>query len=212
MSEQRIVVGLAGASGTVYGTRLTEILVNTGWDVHLLVSQSTWKVMQAEAGIDGASPSTPLTKWLNVTEEQARDQIFTYNVRDIAAPMASGTFKSRGMIVMPCSMKTVAAIAHGYSDNLLTRCADCFLKEKRPLVVVPRETPLSLIHLRNLTTLAEAGAHVIPAMPGFYHNPETIDDLVDFMVMKVLEALGISFDHNMTWKGPRHTQSDHSSA
>ncbi len=210
MTEQRIVVGISGASGTVYGTRLVETLVRLGWEVHLLVSQSAWKVMQAELGIEGASPSTPLTRWLKLTDEEARDRIRTYNVRDIAAPMASGTFRAKAMIVMPCSMKTVAAMAHGYSDNLLTRCADCFLKEKRPLVVVPRETPLSSIHLRNLATLADAGAHVIPAMPGFYHNPATIDDLVDFMVMKVLESLDIPLRHDMAWKGPQRADAGHS--
>jgi 4-hydroxy-3-polyprenylbenzoate decarboxylase len=198
---KRIVVGMAGASGTIYGQRLVEKLVGLGWEVHLLVSASTWKVMQAELGIRGVGPSTPLTEWLSISEEQARQQIHTYNIRDIAAPMASGTFRARGMIIMPCSMKTVAAMATGYSDNLLSRCADCFLKERRPLVIVPRETPLSLIHLRNLTTLSEAGAHIVPAMPGFYNNPRTIADLADFMVMKVLELLQIEHDYDLAWKG-----------
>lgn len=198
---KRIVVGLAGASGTIYGTRLIEKLVSLGWDVHLLVSSSSWKVMQAELGIVGVGPSTPLTQWLNIDQATIARRIHTYNIRDIAAPMASGTFRARAMIVMPCSMKTVAAMAHGYSDNLLTRCADCFLKERRPLIVVPRETPLSTIHLRNLLTLAEAGAHIVPAMPGFYNKPQSIDDLVDFMVMKVLELAGIDHDYDLAWKG-----------
>jgi 4-hydroxy-3-polyprenylbenzoate decarboxylase len=198
---KRIVVGMAGASGTIYGQRLIQKLVGLGWEVHLLISSSTWKVMQAEMGIRGVGPSTPLTEWLPISEEEARRQIHTYNIRDIAAPMASGTFRARGMIIMPCSMKTVAAMATGFSDNLLSRCADCFLKERRPLVIVPRETPLSLIHLRNLTTLAEAGAHIVPAMPGFYSNPRTIEDLVDFMVMKVLELLDIEHDYDLAWKG-----------
>ena len=205
VQRQRIVVGIAGASGTVYGTRLVEQLVHHNWEVHLLVSTSTWKVMQAELGIVGASPSTPLTDWLRVSGQQVRDQIHTYNIRDIAAPMASGTFRARGMIIIPASMKTVAAIAHGYSDNLLTRCADCFLKERRPLVVVPRETPLSSIHLRNLLTLSEAGAHIVPAMPGFYHNPASIDDLVNFMVTKVLNLLDIDHDVAMEWQGMHPT-------
>ncbi len=198
---KRIVVGMAGASGTIYGQRLLEKLVGLGWEVHLLVSSSAWRVMQAELGIRGVGPSTPLTGWLSIGEEEARRQVHTHNIRDIAAPMASGTFRARGMIIMPCSMKTVAALATGYSDNLLSRCADCFLKERRPLVIVPRETPLSLIHLRNLTTLAEAGAHIVPAMPGFYNNPRTIEDLADFMVMKVLELLRIEHDYDLAWKG-----------
>lgn len=203
MSGKRIVVGLSGASGTIYGVRLIETLVRLGWEVHLLVSASTWKVMQSELGFAGISPSTPLGEWLDIPLESIETQIVTYNVRDIAAPMASGTFRAAGMIVIPASMKTVAAMAHGYSDNLLTRCADCFLKERRPLVVVPRETPLSTIHLRNMLTLAEAGAHILPAMPGFYHNPKTIDDLVDFIVMKTLELVGIEHEFDMAWRGPR---------
>ena len=197
----RIVVGLAGASGTIYGQRLVEKLVHLGWDVHLLVSASTWKVMQAEMGLANIGPATPMAEWLNLAPEAITRHITTYNIRDIAAPMASGTFRAHAMIVMPCSMKTVAAMAHGYSDNLLTRCADCFLKERRPLIVVPRETPLSVIHLRNLLALAEAGAHIVPAMPGFYANPQSIDDLVDFMVMKVLDIAGIDHDVDQSWKG-----------
>lgn len=206
MSDQpprSIVVGIAGASGTVYGVRLVQALVALEWEVHLLVSSSTWKVMQAELGIHGVSPSAPVHEWLGISEESASRFIHTYNIRDIAAPMASGTFQARGMIVLPASMKTVAAMAHGYSDNLLTRCADCFLKERRPLVVAPRETPLSAIHLRNLLTLSEAGAHILPAMPGFYHNPESIDDLVDFMVMKALSLLGIEYREEWAWQGIR---------
>jgi 4-hydroxy-3-polyprenylbenzoate decarboxylase len=203
-TPKRIVVGLAGASGTIYGIRAIKTLVQTGWEVHLLVSPSTWRVMQAETGLGSVGPGTPLTEWLAITAEEAARQVVTYNIRDIAAPMASGTFRAHAMLVLPCSMKTVAAIAHGYSDNLLTRCADCFLKERRPLVVVPRETPLSTIHLRNLLTLAEAGAHVCPAMPGFYHKPASIDDLVDFMVMKVFELVGVEHPfHHMEWKGAR---------
>ena len=201
MTSGKIVIGIAGASGIVYGTRLVERCATLGLEVHLLVSASAWKVMQAEMGIAGASPSSPLTDWLRLDPAQAA-AIRTYNIRDIAAPMASGTFRARGMIVMPCSMKTVAAIAHGYTDNLLTRCADCFLKERRPLVLVPRETPLSTIHLQNLLACAEAGAHVVPAMPGFYANPQSLDDIVDFMVMKVLDLLDIDHDlGHMAWKG-----------
>ncbi len=200
-ASKRIVVGISGASGTIYGSRLVEKLVTLEWDVHLLVSSSAWKVMQAEMGIAGAGPGLELDKWLNLTSEQIKQFIRTYNIRDIAAPMASGTFQASGMVVAPCSMKTIAAIAHGYSDNLLTRCADCFLKERRPLVLVPRETPLSSIHLRNMLTISESGGQILPAMPGFYHQPNTIDDLVDFIVMKTLESLNIPHDFQMQWKG-----------
>ncbi|MGF1573670.1 MAG: UbiX family flavin prenyltransferase [Sumerlaeia bacterium] len=208
-NAKTIVVGLSGASGTIYGIRLIQYLLNLGWHVHLLISSSTWKVMAAEMSMPGVSPSTPMSEWLNVPQSVIEQQISIYNIRDIAAPMASGTFRSHGMVVVPASMKTVAAMAHGYTDNLLTRCADCFMKERRRLVIVPREAPLSTIHLRNLLTLSECGAQILPAMPGFYHNPTSLDDLVDFMVMKILDSLDI--DHSLTnlhWKGPKHLASE----
>lgn len=199
-----IVVGISGASGTIYGIRLIQYLLELGWHIHLLTSTSTWKVMSAEMNLPGVSPSTPLGEWLGVPQSVCDAQISTYNIRDIAAPMASGTFRSHGMVVVPASMKTVAAMAHGYTDNLLTRSADCFMKERRRLVVVPREAPLSTIHLRNLLTLSESGALILPAMPGFYHNPTSLEELVDFMVMKILDSLDI--EHPLTrmhWKGPK---------
>ncbi|MBI1290877.1 UbiX family flavin prenyltransferase [bacterium] len=198
---RHIVVGISGASGVRYGIRFVETLVRGGWTVHLMVTNSGWRVMQEEEKLAVGSRS-PLTDWLRITEEQAIKQVVVYNIRDIAARPASGTFKATAMVVIPASMKTCAAIAHGYSDDLLSRCADVFLKERRPLAIVPRETPLGLIHLRNLTTLAEAGAHIIPAMPGFYCQPQTIDDLLDFMVMKVLNVLGIEHDLKLSWEGP----------
>lgn len=204
MSESpgHIVVGISGASGIRYGIRFVETLVRLGWHVHLVVTRSAWRVMQEEENMPGVGASSALADWLNIDEDQT-DQITVHNIKDIAALPASGTFNARAMVVIPCSMKTVAGIAHGYTDDLLARCADVFLKERRPLVVVPRETPLNLIHLRNLTTLVEAGAHVVPAMPGFYSEPKTIDDLVDFMVMKVLNLLSIPHGIEQEWKGPR---------
>ena len=207
-APRRIVVGLSGASGSVYGVRLIETLVRLEWEVHLLVSSGAWRVMQCECGLPAVGPGSPLADWLALDEEAIRRFVRVCNIRDIAAPMASGTFQAHGMVVMPCSMKTVAAIAHGYADNLLTRCADCFLKERRPLVLVPRETPLSLIHLRNLTALAEAGAHIVPAMPGFYHKPRTVEEVVDFMIMKVLDALQIEHGLGMDWEGGAESAAD----
>lgn len=197
-----IVVGISGASGIRYGQRLVEVLTGLGWHVHLMVTKSAWRVLQEEENRPGVGASSPLTEWLRLTPEQVAC-ITMYPIGDIAARPASGTFKARAMIVIPASMKTCAAIAHGYSDDLLTRCADVFLKERRPLVIVPRETPLSVIHLRNMVTLAEAGAHVIPAMPGFYCQPKTIEDLVDFMVMKVLNVLDIEHGIEQRWEGPK---------
>lgn len=202
-----IVVGISGASGVRYGRRTVETLVRNGWEVHLLVTKSAWRVMQEEEGLKGVGSTAPLTSWLSISDEGAR-RIHCYNINDIAARPASGTFKARAMIVVPASMKTCASLAHGYTDDLLARCADVFLKERRPLVIVPRETPLSLIHLRNLTTLAEAGAHVLPAMPGFYCQPKSLADLDDFMVMKILNVLGIDHDIKMEWKGPAPAEAD----
>lgn len=202
-NERHIVIGISGASGVRYGIRMVERLVALGWHVHLIVTQSAWRVMQEEEGIEGVGSTAPLTSWLNLTEQQAAAQITTYNIRDIAARPASGTFRAHAMIVIPASMKTVAAMAHGYADDLLVRCADVFLKERRPLIVVPRETPLGVIHLQNMLELARAGAHIAPAMPGFYCNPETIEDLVDFMVMKTLNLAGIDHDLPLEWEGPR---------
>jgi len=200
---RHIVVGISGASGIRYGMRFIEVVVRNGWTVHLLVTPSGWRVLQEEEGLEGVGTRTPLNEWLRISPEQAASQVIQYNIRDIAAKPASGTFKAAAMVIIPASMKTCAGIAHGYTDDLLARCADVFLKERRPLAIVPRETPLSVIHLRNLTTLAEAGAHVIPAMPGFYCSPKSIDDLLDFMVMKVLNTLQIDHDIQMTWEGPR---------
>lgn len=202
-SGKHIVVGISGASGIRYAVRFIEKLVALDWHVHLIVTQNAWRVMQEEENLPGAGASAPVTDWLRITAEQAAAQVTLYNIRDIAAKPASGTFNARAMVVIPASMKTCAGIAHGYSDDLLTRCADVFLKERRPIVIVPRETPLSAIHIRNLLTLAENGAHVVPAMPGFYCEPKSIDDLLDFMAMKVLNLLGIEHDITMTWEGPR---------
>lgn len=199
--SDQIVVGISGASGARYGLRFVEKAVSLGLHVHLMVTQSAFRVMHEEEGIAGVGASSALTKWLRISEEQSR-AVTLYNNRDIAAKPASGTFRARAMVVIPASMKTVAGIAHGYTDDLLTRCADCFLKERRPLVIVPRETPLSAIHLQNMLTLAQAGAHIVPAMPGFYCAPQSVDEMIDFMVMKVFNLLEIPHDIAMTWEGP----------
>ncbi len=199
---KHLVVGISGASGIRYGMRFVETVSRLGWTVHLMVTASGWRVMQEEENLPGVGSGSPLGDWLRL-EPGHEERIVRYGIRDIAARPASGTFNARAMVVIPASMKTCAAIAHGFSEDLLTRCADVFLKEARPLVIVPRETPFSLIHLRNLTTLSEAGAHIVPAMPGFYTNPKTIDDMLDFMTAKVLNLIGIEHDLDVRWDGPR---------
>ncbi len=202
--SKHLVVGISGASGIRYGIRFVEKVVSLGWHVHLIVSQAGWRVMQEEEGLRGVGSTAKLTDWLSISREAAENQITLYNIRDIAARPASGTFRARAMVVIPASMKTCGAIAHGVSDDLLGRCADVFLKERRPLVLVPRETPLSSIHLQNLLTLSQAGAHVVPAMPGFYCEPRTIEDLLDFMVMKVLNLVDIPHEMPLEWEGPEN--------
>ncbi|MGE5372599.1 MAG: UbiX family flavin prenyltransferase [Solirubrobacterales bacterium] len=178
----RYVIGITGASGVIYGNRLTGWLLDHGHQVHLVVSDPGRLVMRDELGIPADIP---------LRELFTGGSLITHENRDIGAVIASGSFRHDGMIVIPCTMSTLAGIAQGTSKNLIERAADVSLKENRPLLLVPRETPLNLIHLRNLTAAAEAGAKIIPAMPAFYHRPETMMDLIDFLVGKVLDQLGL---------------------
>lgn len=179
------VVGMTGASGAVYGARLLQALVAAGHRVHLVVSPAGETVVRQELG-DGWQPPAGVRR---------------YAPEEIGAPIASGSFPVRGMVVAPASMGLVSAVAHGASRNLLERAADVCLKEGRPLVLVPRETPLSTVHLRNLLHVAEAGARVVMAAPGFYHRPRTVADLVDFVVARVLSVLGEPQDLLPPWEG-----------
>jgi len=181
----RLVVAITGASGAIYGKRLLEVLHNKKVETHLVVSKAAEKVIEHE---------------LETTKrglEKLADHI--YDVDDLTAPILSGSFKTDGMIIIPCSMKTVAGIAHGYSDNLILRAADVTLKERRKLILVPRETPLNVIHLRNMLELSKQGVAIIPAMPAFYHKPKKIDALVDYIVGKVLDCLDIEHKLFRRW-------------
>lgn len=184
---KQIILAISGASGSVYGVRLLQALKASKVVVHLIISPTAAINLRLETGM---SP-----------DDLARLADHTYAANDLAAPISSGSFPIDGMVVAPCSTKTLAAIAHGYSDNLITRAADVALKEKRPLILVPRETPLSQIHLENMLTLARAGAIVLPASPGFYHSPKTIDDLVDHIVGKIMDALHIEHSLYKRWNG-----------
>ena len=174
---RRLVVGITGASGALYGVRLLERARALGVETHLVATAAGVLNVHHELGLDRASLESRATR--------------AYSPGDIGACIASGSFATSAMVVAPCSMKSLAAIAHAFGDNLLTRAADVALKERRRLVVMPRETPLSLIHLENMATLTRAGAIVMPAMPGFYNLPRSVDDLVDFMVAKALDHLGV---------------------
>jgi len=177
----RLIVAITGASGVIYGKRFLEALKEKNVETHLIISKAGEKMLQYELGV--------------ARRDLERLASHVYDEDLLTAPIASGSFITDGMAIIPCSMKTVAGIAHGYSENLILRAADVTLKEKRKLVIVPRETPLNAIHLRNLLELAMQGVAVIPAMPAFYHKPEKIEDLVDFIVGKVLDTLGI--EHNL---------------
>jgi polyprenyl P-hydroxybenzoate/phenylacrylic acid decarboxylase-like protein len=176
-----IIVALTGATGAIYGIRLLQVLRERSVEVHLVVSPWAEKTIVLETDYRG--------------EEVRKLAGRCYAVDDLSAPISSGSFPVEGMVIIPCSMKTLAGIAHGVSENLILRAADVMLKEKRKLILVPRESPLSLIHLRNMTVASEAGAIILPPMPGFYFRPKTIEDLVDHLVGKVLDLLGI--DHHL---------------
>jgi 4-hydroxy-3-polyprenylbenzoate decarboxylase len=173
-----IIVGVTGASGSILAQHCVQALVERGRQPILVCTQAGALVWQQELG-------EPYKHWLRDTACQS------YSINDIAAPIASGTFPTGGMVIVPCSMNTLAAIAHGLSANLLERAADVTLKERRRLVLVPRETPLSPIHLRNMLGLAELGVTILPPMPHFYARPERIDEVVDHIVSRVLVAVGV---------------------
>lgn len=178
------VVALTGASGIIYGIRLAEELLQRKHTVHLVASRAAYIVMEQELG-------WRLNQHRQSWQPYLPGDLHIYANEDIDASIASGSFITEAMIVIPCTMATVSALACGSSRSLAERAADVALKEKRTLIVVPRETPLNTVHLRNMLALSEMGVHIIPAMPAFYHKPATLDDMVNFMVGKVLDALRI---------------------
>ena len=189
-----VVLAITGASGAPYAARLVEVLVRNRVPTWLIVSSHGWRLLQEETGIADEAALRAATggDWSAVT-------VFTDN--DRGARPASGSARTAGMVICPCSMGTVAAVAHGTSRSLVERAADVTLKERRKLILVPRETPLSLVHLRNLTAVTEAGAIVLPAAPGFYHRPAGIPELVDFIVQRVLDQLGLGIEIAPRWQG-----------
>ena len=197
------VVGISGGSGAPYTRRVIEGLVEAGHDAKIVVTDAGRRVFEIELGIaltgDRDSDTQILTENLDLGSGSGSIELF--DQRNVAATIASGSYECAGMVVVPCSMGTLARIATGISSNLLERAADAALKERRRLILVPRETPLSLIHLRNMTAVTEAGAIVRPAMPGFYHLPESVDDLVDMIAGRVLDGLGVDSNLLRRWQG-----------
>lgn len=191
-TPRRIIVAISGASGAVYGVRLLQMLRASGQvQTHLTVSDAGWLNLQHELGLERA-------------ELEALADV-VYPLRDVGAAIASGSFQCDGMVVAPCSMRTLAAVAHGLSDNLITRAADVVLKERRRLVLMVREAPLNLAHLRNMTSVTEMGAIVFPPVPAFYQRPQSVAELVDHSVSRVLDLLGLPSPQAMRWSGVADT-------
>jgi 4-hydroxy-3-polyprenylbenzoate decarboxylase len=197
-----LILGITGASGLIYAVRSLKFLLEADYAIELVASKATYMVWQAEEGIQmPAEPDRQEQFWREKAEVLQSGKLRCHRWSDVGATIASGSFRTVGMAIVPCSMSTVAKLANGMSSDLLERAADVQIKEGRPLVVVPRETPLSLIHLRNLTTLAEAGVRIVPAIPAWYHHPQTIEDLVDFVVARSLDQLGIDCVPLNRWQG-----------
>ncbi|MBN3792276.1 UbiX family flavin prenyltransferase [Burkholderia sp. Ac-20353] len=191
--QRRLIVAITGATGAIYGVRLLDMLRAAGGvETHLLISSAGWLNIQHELNLSKADI------------ERRADVV--HSVRDVGATIASGSFATDGMVIAPCSMKTLASVAHGLSDNLITRAADVTLKERRRLVLMVRETPFNLAHLRNMTAVTEMGGIVFPPLPAFYAMPKTIEELVDQTVARVLDLFALSAPLTTPWEGIRHAQ------
>jgi flavin prenyltransferase len=189
-ARRRLIVAMTGATGAIYGVRLLETLRRLGGvETHLLVSSAGWLNIQHELDMERAAVHA------------LADVV--HNVRDVGASIASGSFATDGMVIAPCSMRTLASVAHGLSDNLITRAADVVLKERRRLVLMVRETPLNLAHLRNMTAVTEMGGVIFPPLPAFYQKPASIDDMVDHTVERVIDLFGVTQPVSHAWQGMR---------
>lgn len=189
---QRLVVGMTGSTGAIFGVRLLEALADTDCETHLVVSKWAQQTVEHETSLSMADLRALATE--------------TYGASDMGAKVSSGSFHTDGMVVVPCSMRTTAAIAHGNGDHLVHRAADVILKERRKLVLVARETPLNDIHLENLLKLSRMGVTILPPMPAFYNQPKTLDDMVNHIVMRILDQFGISRDLMKRWDGKVRTR------
>ena len=195
MKGKKIVLAMTGASGAIYGLRLGKELIASGAALTVLLSDAGIRVIRHETALDLSGEEVDTLRVLEAYFRPKPGHLHYYAGTDFFAPVASGSSAPDAIVICPCTMGTLGRVACGISGNLLERCADVMLKERRPLVLVPRETPLSEIHLENMLKLARLGARIVPAMPAFYQEPETIDDLVNFMVGKVLDVMG--FDNSL---------------
>lgn len=193
-------IAITGASGSIYGVRLLEYLLKEGHKIYLTITKEGALIMREETGLDWRGSEKAVEKKIRRDLKIERGKISFFDEENLFAPISSGSHKVDAMIVIPCSMKTLSGIAHGYANNLVERAADVIIKEGRTLILVPRETPLNTIHLRNMLTLSEIGVKIIPAMPAFYNHPKKIEDLVNFIVGKVLDSLNIENTIYRRWK------------
>lgn len=188
----RLIIAISGASGAIYGVRSLQVLHELGVETHLVLTDAALETIRLETDFEKSDLVRLATE--------------THRIDDVTSKIASGSYQTDGMVVIPCSMKTLAGVASGYSDNLLLRAADVTLKERRRLVLVVRETPLSLIHLENMATVTRAGGVIMPAMPAFYRRPKTVDALVDQVVGRALDMVGVRTDLPKRWEGPDKKQ------
>ena len=197
----RITVAVTGASGAIYALRTIRALMMAGVHIDLIVSEWGWMLLKEEGGFE--SKRADFREFLRERFGEGLDSgtLTQHGLGDLAASISSGSVRNGGMVVVPCSMKTLSGIANGTSGTLVERAADVTLKERRPLILVPRETPMNLIQLRNMVAVSEAGAILVPAMPAFYQNPQTFDDLADFIAGRILNLLDIPHSLFPTWKG-----------
>jgi len=193
-------IAITGASGSIYGVRLLEYLLRDGHKVYLTITKEGAFIMKEETGLDWRGSNKDIEKRIKRDLKVEKGNLAFLGEEDLSAPISSGSCNVDAMVIIPCSMKTLSGIAYGYANKLIERSADVMIKEGRNLILVPRETPLSPIHLRNMLILSEIGVKIIPAMPGFYNKPKRIDDLVDFIVGKVLDSLGIKNRIYKRWK------------
>ena len=189
----RYIVGITGASGSIYGVRLIEELIKEDNEVYLVITDNGRKVLEYEVEIN-------FEEWFG-NINKSRDKLKLCDIDDMFSSIASGSFKTDGMIIVPCSMGTLSKISSGASDNLLTRAADVMIKEKRTLILIPRETPLSSIHLKNMLFLSNLNVTILPPMPAFYQKPKTIEDLVNITVGRILASLNVDSDLYHEWNG-----------
>ncbi|MHB8843544.1 MAG: UbiX family flavin prenyltransferase [Nitrospirota bacterium] len=192
-------IAITGASGSLYGVRVLQALITGGHNVYLTITGDGLHILNDETGLMLKGSETDIQYALEKHLGAKEGQLRYFDEDNLYAPIASGSSPVDGMVVIPCSMKALSSMAHGFASNLIERAADVTIKEKRKLIIVPRETPLSTIHLRNMLALSEAGCHIIPAMPAFYHHPKKISDMVDFIAGRVLDALGVENTLSPRW-------------